>query len=429
MKKVQKVWGHEEWIVNSDYCGKKLVLKKNHHCSFHHHKIKDETFYVINGRVLIEIGNKKHVLKKGESIHIKPNENHRFYGIEDSEIIEFSSHHEESDSHRQTLSGKINVNQTKRLKRLLENFHKKKVMVIGDIMLDKYVFGDVNKISPEAPIQILNVKKELYVPGAAANSAANINAMDGEAFLIGVIGNDLSGKILERELKKRKISNSGIVKDKKRPTTLKVRLIGHNQQLVRMDYENNEHVSTDIEKRIIDKIKRIIDKVHIIIISDYAKGIITKNLMLNLIKLSKEKNKFIIVDPKPRNIDFYKGVDLVTPNKKEAKDITGLKDLNLMGKSLINYFNSNVLIKRGEDGMSLFELNNNVVHLPAKAKEVYDVSGAGDTSVAAIAMAVASGAKLSDAIFLGNNAGAIKVGKLGTATVSLDELKRSLIYF
>ena len=316
------------------------------------------------------------------------------------------------------------------LLKLLENFKNKKILVVGDIMLDKYIWGDVSRISPEAPVQVVHVQKETYAPGGASNVASNISALNGKAFIVGIAGNDEAKNILLQELKNRAINTDGIFIEGDKPTTQKVRIVGRSQQLLRVDYENKEHVHKDIEQSVSKFLGRIIKDIDIVVISDYAKGVITQELSSRLIQIARENNKAIIVDPKPKHRDLYSNVTLITPNNAEASEMTNIEDGNdavsEMGTKLLKYLNSNVLITRGEKGMSLFEKDGNITHIPANAKEVYSLIGAGDTVVATLALALASDASFKEAATLANIAAGIKVGKIGTASVSVEEIKKEI---
>lgn len=318
-----------------------------------------------------------------------------------------------------------------KLLKILDNFKNKKILVIGDIMLDKYIWGDVSRISPEAPVQVVNVLRETFEAGGAANVANNVAALGGLPFMVGISGNDEAKNILMEEMKKKCINTEGIFQDKDKPTTQKIRIIGKSQQLLRVDYENKEHVNKNIENSIIKFLEKNISQVDVVVISDYAKGVITPEICIKLIEIAKNHNKTTIVDPKPKHKDLYANIDLITPNNAEAEEMTGIEDGNdeavaEMGSKLIKYLNTNVLITRGEKGMSLFEKNGSVTHIPAKAREVYSLIGAGDTVVATIALAVASGSGLEDAAFLANIAAGIKVGKIGTASVTTEEIKKEI---
>ncbi len=313
---------------------------------------------------------------------------------------------------------------------IINKFPNAKILIIGDVMLDKYSFGKVERISPEAPIPIVHVQSEKYVPGGAANVANNISALDGKAFIVGVIGNDYAGKILLNELKKRKINTSGIIttKNKNVPTIQKNRILGQNQQLIRIDHENIEY---EENKKIISNIEKLIKTCDVAIVSDYAKGVVTKEIMEKIKLICKTNNKKIIVDPKPKHKEWYKNIFLITPNTKEAYELAKEDhdtNFDIIGKKLVSELNVNILMTRGEKGMSLFENFNNhkTIHLPTKAQEVFDVSGAGDTVVAAAAICIACGASLRESADIANHAAGIVVGKLGTATLTRKELLISM---
>ncbi len=310
-----------------------------------------------------------------------------------------------------------------KLLNILNNFKGKNIMVIGDIMLDKYIFGTVDRISPEAPVQVVEVKKENYLPGGAANVANNITSLQGNAFMIGIVGKDTEASILLNELKKRNIDTDGVFAEANKPTTQKVRIMGQKQQLLRIDYEKRDYLKKETENNIITFIKKQIKNTDAIIISDYAKGTITKELITEIKNIA--SNKIIIVDPKPKHKDFYKGVTLVTPNIKEAIEMTNIESIEETGKQLLKELNTPILITRGEKGMSLFETSE-ITNIPTKAKEVYDVSGAGDTTVATLTLALTAGATLKQAAILANHAAGITVGKVGTSTVTIEEIKQSL---
>lgn len=318
-----------------------------------------------------------------------------------------------------------------RLLQILENFKNKKILVVGDIMLDKYIWGEVSRISPEAPVQVVNVLKETYEAGGAANVANNVSALTGKAFMVGIAGNDESKNVLLEELKKKGINTGGIFIDNEKPTIQKVRIVGRSQQLLRVDYEKKDHVHKNIEQSMINFLEKNIKDVDIVVISDYAKGVITQEISDNIIQIATNHNKAVIVDPKPKHMNLYSNVALITPNNAEASEMTNIEDDNdesvlEMGNKLLRHLNANVLITRGEKGMSLFEKDGKITHIPAKAKEVYSLIGAGDTVVATIALALASGASLGEAATLANIAAGIKVGKIGTASVSIDEIKREI---
>jgi D-glycero-beta-D-manno-heptose-7-phosphate kinase len=316
------------------------------------------------------------------------------------------------------------------LKKIISQFKNKKIMVIGDVMIDKYIWGKVERISPEAPVQIVQVLKETQVPGGAANVANNIAALGASVFLVGIVGRDNAKAGLLYELKKRNIS-SALIEDE-RPTIQKVRVMGQNQQLLRIDYETKDGVSKNIEKKIIEVIRKNLKNYEAVIVSDYAKGMISKYLMDSLIKMCRECKKKIIVDPKTKDPQIYRGVDYITPNSKEAKllssiDVQTEQDFLKMGNYLVGETMANILITRGEKGMAMFEKDHNrVIFMPTKAKQVIDVTGAGDTVIAAFTLSVCSGANSKEAMIIANHAAGIGIGKVGTATVSLKELEIDL---
>ncbi len=314
---------------------------------------------------------------------------------------------------------------------LLNKIKGKSILVIGDIMLDKYIFGEVCRISPEAPVQIVRVVKENYVPGGAANVANNVSSLNGKASIIGLVGEDNSKNKLIAELKKRKITTDGIITDKKRPTIEKIRILGHNQQLLRVDYEKKHYIELNMENKILSYVKKNIKKIDGVVVSDYAKGIVTKKTMEVLVDICKQNNKVLVIDPKPKHSEYYNNATLITPNNKEACEMAGMEEKNddeiiKVGKKLVSDLNTDILITRGEKGMSLFEKTGKVTNIPTKAREVYDVTGAGDTVVATLTMALAAGASKLEAAMLANHAAGIVVGKIGTSPVTLAELKKSI---
>ena len=319
--------------------------------------------------------------------------------------------------------------------KIIDNFKNKSILVIGDVMLDKCIWGDVERISPEAPVQVVEVTEESYSPGGAANVANNIAALGSKVIMVGIVGNDTTKEELVEELKKRGIDTSGLIVDESKRTIRKVRIFGKSQQLLRFDYEKKGYVGKETEDKILDFLKSKIKSVDAVIVSDYAKGVVTKTLMEKLKELCKENNKSIVVDPKPRHKDFYRNVALITPNHAEAHQMSNIgkdeeentkEDIEKLGKTLLDELNSNILITRGEKGMSLFCKDGTIKHIPTFAKEVYDIIGAGDTSVAALTLALASGASFEESAIIANYAAGIVVGKVGTSTVSIDELKKSI---
>jgi len=302
------------------------------------------------------------------------------------------------------------------MKKIIENFKNCNILVIGDIMLDKYIFGSTSRINPEAPVPIVNVEKIEHRLGGAANVANNITSLGGKCTLIGQAGNDETKDLLEKELIKKNI-NYFFIKTNK--TIKKTRIISQNQHLIRIDHENNKKISDEDSNNIINFIKN--KSFDLIVISDYNKGFITPYLMEQL----KSLNKKIIADFKPQNIDLFKNIFVISPNLKEAETITNEIKIEKILQKLSKKTNSNIILTCGEKGAYLFEKEKKQqYYLPSKAKEVYDVSGAGDTFIATVALSIATNTNLYESVILGNEAAGIVVGKLGTATLSSSELKK-----
>jgi len=317
----------------------------------------------------------------------------------------------------------------KRAVAILNNFKKASVLVIGDLVMDHFVWGKVRRISPEAPVPVVEVSSESFMLGGAANVVNNIHSLGGKVLVCGVVGRDEMGKKLIHELRLKGISSDGVIVEDGRPTSVKTRVIAHSQQVVRFDREKKEKVHLDTVKTIMDYVSEKINSFDSIIISDYAKGVISEELVEEVIALAKKKDKPIAVDPKVGHFDFYKYATIVTPNNDEASKASGIEieneaSLLRAGEVLLNKLGSDaVLITKGEHGMSLFENNGEITHIPTVAKEVYDVSGAGDTVIGTVALSMASGASLKEAAVISNFAAGIVVGKIGTATVTPKELK------
>ncbi len=303
----------------------------------------------------------------------------------------------------------------KRFIEILSKFENRKIMVIGDVMLDKYIEGEVFRISPEAPVPIVNIKKEYYEIGGAGNVAANISSLGGKAVLFSFIGKDEEAKILKKLLEDKKII---YYLDEDDVTTQKTRVIGKGQQLMRFDKEktNEKTFSEDTKKILLD----FAGEADMIIISDYAKGAVTQDLMNLLFPFRKK----IIADPKPKNKLLYKEIFLIKSNEKETKAMSGLEDIKEAGKILKSELHSNILITRGEKGMMLF--SDKIIEIPTYAKEVFDVIGAGDTVIAALSLSLASGSSIDEAAVLANHTAGIAVSKKGTYAVSLKELENLL---
>ena len=303
------------------------------------------------------------------------------------------------------------------------NFSERKILVIGDIMLDVYRKGSADRISPEAPVPVVRLSSSYSVPGGAANVANNIVSLGASATLMGIVGMDAAGGELAQHLSRRGILK--ILSTGDAPTITKERIIGNNdQQMLRID---TEQMIGEFDPDHIEKLPKIVARHDLVVVSDYAKGTVKKGLMDAVVSAALQYDRKIIVDPKPANADIYRGAYLVTPNQKEAEEMSGMPDGDCMGIAykLHSKIGSNVLITRGEHGMLGYD-GKDTFKLPAKAREVYDVSGAGDTVTAVMALGIASGYSIRESAELANHAAGVVVGKRGTATVTLDELVKSV---
>lgn len=316
----------------------------------------------------------------------------------------------------------------KTLKSIINKFQKNKILIIGDLILDEYIWGTVHRISPEAPVPVVEVNKQSYSAGGASYVASLISYLGGKAVVVGVVGKDHFGNELTGLLNQLGIITDGVYEDDTRPTTLKTRVIAHRQQIVRIDNERQESISTNVINELLSYVKKHIKEMDAVIISDYSKGVLIPEFFNEVIKLSKSYKKLITVDPKPAYCLAYKGVSVITPNTAEAASSIGIpindeKTLGIAGKKLLEKLKcDNVLITRGEAGMSLFKRNGKIIHIPTVAREVFDVSGAGDAVISSLTMAMASGANIEEAAHISNYAAGVEVGKLGTAKVTRKEV-------
>lgn len=314
-------------------------------------------------------------------------------------------------------------------KNILKNFSGTKILVIGDLILDCYIWGKVNRISPEAPVPIVEVTNDTFMLGGAANVADNIVALGGKATVVGMAGKDRPGDIMRELLETRGISCA--LFDDSRPTTVKTRVIAHNQQIVRFDKEDRGTMGSKAFREIAGFLEDAIAEHDAVIISDYKKGMITSEMVKTVISASRLRKKFVAVDPKVGNFQLYRHVSLITPNLVEASqgsgiEITDGKSLLKAGKTLLSRLScKSVLITKGEEGMSLFE-KDRVVHIPTVARHVYDVTGAGDTVIAAFTLSHASGATMEEAAVISNHAAGIVVAEVGTAVPTPEKLLESL---
>ena len=322
----------------------------------------------------------------------------------------------------------------RRAMEIISGFSRAGVLVIGDIMLDHFIWGKVSRISPEAPVPVVDVQKDSVMLGGCANVLNGIDTMGGKVYVSGVIGIDNIGKSILKELYAKKINARGILVDKKRPTTLKTRIVAHGQQVVRFDKESKKTISPAETKKILQYVESIRGKIGTIVVSDYSKGVVSKKLIEGIKDIVKNSDILICVDPKYNDFSAYEGVHVITPNHHEAQKAAGMEitngdDLERLSENILKKHDFQaMLITRGEEGMSLFENGRKIVHtyFPAQAKEVYDVTGAGDTVIGVLALCLAAKANLKEAASLANVAAGIVVGKIGTSTVSREELIKAL---
>jgi D-beta-D-heptose 7-phosphate kinase/D-beta-D-heptose 1-phosphate adenosyltransferase len=316
------------------------------------------------------------------------------------------------------------------LEKTLKGFAKVNILVIGDIMMDRFIWGKVSRISPEAPVPVVLIEKETFLLGGAANVVNNIHSLGGKVSLCGVVGDDETGQKIINKLTEMGIGTHGILVDQGRQTTVKTRIIAHQQQLVRIDRETTDPLRNSTFRNLSEFLKRNVEGYHGIILSDYGKGLLTRELIRSTIRRAREAKKFVLADPKLKNFFLYKGATVVTPNTAEASVASGIPiddflSLRKAGKILLKKLGCNVLvITRGEEGMAIFEPHQEPLLVPTVAKEVYDVTGAGDTVIGTMALALGAGAKVIDAANLANFAAGIVVAKVGTATVHQEELMK-----
>lgn len=319
-----------------------------------------------------------------------------------------------------------------RLIKTIERFNSVKILVLGDLMVDHYVFGETTRISPEAPVPVVDVISETFKLGGSANVANNILSLGGTVFPTGIVGADKNGSWLINEFKTHGGDVSGIIVDNNRPTTTKMRILVGHHQLLRVDYESREAVDSAYANQILNYIRNNINDIDCIVISDYDKGLITKNIIEALVNLKQEKGTKIIVDPKIEHFLDYKGVSIIKTNinnarkvlKMKVKGETGIR--RIASKLLAEFECDTVIITLGKDGLSLLKEDGQYVHIPALARAVYDITGAGDTVTAALALSTSTNASIVESALISNVAAAIKVGKVGTSIVTQDELVSKL---
>jgi len=314
----------------------------------------------------------------------------------------------------------------------VDRFYRARTLVLGDVMLDQYLWGKVSRISPEAPVPVVDVQGETKMLGGAANVINNIFSLGARPILCGVIGDDGTGREVTRRMEQQGLSTEGILVEKGRPTSMKTRVVAHSQQVVRVDRESRNEIQHGIVEEILAFVEEKAHDVDVIIVSDYGKGVVVPEIIEGLRHLKKSWDGIIAVDPKIGSFPLYHGVDVITPNHHEAGAYCGFEItdreglLTAGGRILGNLGCQAVLITQGEQGMTLFEHGGKVQHIRTAAKKVYDVTGAGDTVIATFCLGLASGLGMREAAVISNLAAGIVVGEIGTSTVKVKDLKKAI---
>ena len=321
--------------------------------------------------------------------------------------------------------------QKDKVKKILNRFDSARILIIGDLILDEFIWGKADRISQEAPVPVVWARSQSYMPGGASNVANNIASLGGKASIFGVVGEDKNGSVLFDKLKEKNVDCDGILTDPLRPTTVKTRIIAAHQQVVRVDWEEVSKLSDDKTVELTDAVKNKIKEADAIIIEDYGKGVITPRLLKNIISIARKNKKIITVDPKVEHFSYYKGVTAMTPNEKEASAGAGIKinsdeDIDRIGWKLLKSLGmEGLLITLGEKGMKLFK-DGRIDHIPTVAQEVFDVSGAGDTVISVFTLALACGVNMREAAVLSNIAAGVVVGKVGVAVITKEEILEAI---
>lgn len=320
-----------------------------------------------------------------------------------------------------------------RAQQIMTLFPNRRLIVLGDLMLDEFIWGEVRRISPEAPVPVVEVKRESWHLGGAGNVVSNLLELGAQALPIGIIGDDEAGRLMTARFAEQGATSGGLIVDSSRPTTRKTRIVAHSQQMVRADRESHAPISAEIEDRILTAFHSALAYTDAVIISDYDKGLLTPRVLEIVVNATQAAGKIVCLDPKIKNFLSYQKVDVITPNQPEAERASGIEivdDASLIAaahriRELLAC--ASVLITRGEHGMSLLDADDRLTHIPTVAREVYDVTGAGDTVIATLTLSLAAGAAITEAAVIANHAAGIVVGKVGTATVSPSELATTLL--
>lgn len=311
---------------------------------------------------------------------------------------------------------------------IVKRFTSLHIGVIGDVILDRFWSGNVRRISPEAPVPVVSIEREDIILGGAGNVAANIAALGARVSLMSIIGPDAAGRTFLTSARRGRINCDGVLRDDQRITTQKTRIVGGGQHIVRIDYESAEPINTVTEKSFLKLIERSMSTWDAVVVSDYAKGVLTSAVSQGIIRLAHRFKKIVAVDAKPKNVADLKGASLFTPNTHEALIIAGVSDVQRAGVMLKKRLSADILITQGIDGMTLFSDGKKPIHIPAHSREVFDVVGAGDTVVAVCVLALGAGANQEQAARMANLAAGIVVSKPGTATVTSSELLRAATF-
>jgi D-beta-D-heptose 7-phosphate kinase/D-beta-D-heptose 1-phosphate adenosyltransferase len=315
-----------------------------------------------------------------------------------------------------------------RARALFKKMRGRRVIVLGDVMLDEFLWGTVARISPEAPVPVVEVTRQSYHLGGAGNVAANVCALGGAAVLAGVVGSDPAAERVRESLGEAGVQAALVASDSGRPTTVKTRIVAHHQQVVRADRERSDDITAALEDGLLGRLRGALPTCGALVVSDYQKGVVTPRLMRAVVSLARQRRIPVLVDPKVRHFPLYRGVAVVTPNQLETEQATGIRirgedDLLAAGARILRKLRCGAaLVTRGEQGMSLFEAGGRPLHIPTSAREVIDVTGAGDTVNATVALGLSAGARMHEAAMLANYAAGVVVGKLGTATAIPDEV-------
>ena len=318
------------------------------------------------------------------------------------------------------------------MKQLVQRFADCRLLVIGDLMIDEYVWGEVDRISPEAPVQVVSVVREDLTLGGAGNVVNNLRALGGQVAVAGVVGTAADGNRMIEMFARLAVDCRGVVQEAERPTTRKTRIIASNQHVLRVDRETKSDISAASFDRLVDFIEAVMPEIDIVLLSDYNKGLVTRDLVARITALAGQHGKYVIVDPKGLDYTKYRGATLLTPNRKEASLASGVEigdDASLekaAARIMATAGIEKLLITLGKKGMALFESGRPVYRIATRARQVYDVSGAGDTVLSVLGLALGSGASFQESVRMANTAAGIVVGKIGTAPVSTDELTAAL---